>query len=129
MHNIYFQFIRFSIFFMAVLCSCTEPNKKIEKELLWYEQPAKNWNEALPLGNGKLGVMVFGDPINERIQLNDDSMWPADMEDWDLPDGNKNDLTTLRNLLFEGKNEIADSLFVAKMTLAIFSAVGLSCMT
>lgn len=42
---------------------------------LWYKQPAANWNEALPLGNGRLGAMVFGDPIHERIQLNEESLW------------------------------------------------------
>ncbi|WP_223548072.1 glycoside hydrolase N-terminal domain-containing protein [Aestuariivivens sp. NBU2969] len=87
-----------------------------EDDILWYTAPAKNWNEALPLGNGKLGVMVFGDPVNERIQLNDDSMWPADSEDWDAPEGDVNDLNIIRSLLFEGKNHVADSLFVEKFS-------------
>lgn len=42
---------------------------------LWYNQPAKNWNEALPLGNGFIGGMVFGDVKNERIQLNESTIW------------------------------------------------------
>ena len=87
-----------------------------EDDILWYTAPAKSWNEALPLGNGKLGVMVFGDPVNERIQLNDDSMWPADSEDWDAPEGNVDDLNTIRSLLFEGKNHVTDSLFVEKFS-------------
>jgi len=42
---------------------------------LWYTQPAANWNEALPVGNGRLGAMVFGDCVHERIQLNEESIW------------------------------------------------------
>ena len=42
---------------------------------LWYEQPARNWNEALPIGNGRLGAMIFGDPGKEHLQLNEESLW------------------------------------------------------
>ena len=42
---------------------------------LWYRQPAKEWVEALPVGNGRLGAMVFGGINQERIQLNEDSVW------------------------------------------------------
>ncbi len=40
-----------------------------------FDSPAKDWNEALPIGNGRLGGMVFGNPYTERIQLNEDSVW------------------------------------------------------
>ncbi|WP_242158866.1 glycosyl hydrolase family 95 catalytic domain-containing protein [Aestuariivivens sediminis] len=110
------RLVLFSFFMMAVLCACMKSEDRIHKLALWYTQPANDWNEALPLGNGKLGVMVFGNPINERIQLNDDSMWPADSDDWNNPEGNKDDLEAIRNLLFEGKNEKADSLFVNKFS-------------
>ena len=65
------------IVMLAFLVSCNPPEKKIKEDVLWYKQPAEDWNEAMPLGNGKLGAMVFGRTSNERIQLNDDSMWPA----------------------------------------------------
>jgi alpha-L-fucosidase 2 len=42
---------------------------------LWYKQPAANWNEALPIGNGRLGAMVFGGPAQERLQLNEATIW------------------------------------------------------
>ena len=42
---------------------------------LWYAKPAKNWNQALPVGNGLLGAMVFGGTGHERIQCNVDSLW------------------------------------------------------
>jgi len=41
--------------------------------VLWYRQPARHWNEALPLGNGRMGAMVFGGVAQERLQLNEDS--------------------------------------------------------
>ncbi len=100
------------------LISCSNNTKDIvsPENILWYNQPAKNWEEALPLGNGRLGVMVFGNTSNEHIQLNDDSMWPSDNEDWDEPKGNKEDLNHIRELLFKGENTIADSLFVDKFS-------------
>ncbi len=42
---------------------------------LWYTQPAESWNEALPLGSGRIGAMVFGQPEHERIALNEDTLW------------------------------------------------------
>ncbi len=41
---------------------------------LWYDEPATEWTEALPVVNGRLGAMVFGDPENERIQFNEESL-------------------------------------------------------
>ena len=46
-----------------------------EAPVLWYRQPAADWNQALPIGNGRLGAMVFGDARNERIQFNEDTLW------------------------------------------------------
>ncbi len=86
-----------------------------KNDILWYNQPADKWEEALPLGNGRIGVMVFGNPAKEHIQLNDDSMWPSDIG-WDEPKGNKQDLKNIRKLLFEGKNAEADKLFVEKFS-------------
>jgi alpha-L-fucosidase 2 len=42
---------------------------------LWYRAPAKKWTEALPVGNGRLGAMVFGGPEREQLQLNEDTLW------------------------------------------------------
>ena len=56
--------------------------------VIWLEQPAADWNEALPLGNGRLGAMVFGDVRHERLQLNEDTLWsgepmaPPDPDMW-----------------------------------------------
>ena len=54
---------------------------------LWYQSPAEDWNSALPLGNGKLGAMVFGGPVAERIQLNEDSVWSGGFRDRVNPGG------------------------------------------
>lgn len=56
---------------------------------LWYQSPAEDWNSALPLGNGKLGAMVFGGPVAERIQLNEDSVWSGGFRDRVNPDCKK----------------------------------------
>lgn len=82
---------------------------------LWYSQPATQWEEALPLGNGRLGMMVFGNPGKERIQLNDDSLWPAD-DNWGITNGNARDLANIRKLIFEGKATLADSLMVDRFS-------------
>ncbi|MCX5758889.1 MAG: glycoside hydrolase N-terminal domain-containing protein, partial [Candidatus Hydrogenedentes bacterium] len=53
---------------------------------LWYRQPATVWTEALPLGNGRWGAMVFGGLGRERIQLNEDSLWSGGPQDADNPE-------------------------------------------
>ncbi|MGD2175525.1 MAG: glycoside hydrolase family 95 protein, partial [Candidatus Brocadiaceae bacterium] len=69
---------------------------------LWYRQPAEKWTEALAIGNGRLGAMVFGRIDTERIQLNEDSLWTGEPIDRDKPDAAKH-LAEARRLLFAGK--------------------------
>jgi len=71
--------------------------------LLWYQQPAKVWEEALPLGNGTLGAMVFGGVADERIQLNESTLWDGYALD---PNDNSSleNLPEVQRLLFDGKN-------------------------
>jgi alpha-L-fucosidase 2 len=86
-----------------------------EPLVLWYDQPAKVWEDALPIGNGRIGAMVFGRTDTERIQLNDDSLWPAD--EWqDDPDGTPDDLARVRQLIIEGRHGEADDLMVEKFS-------------
>lgn len=96
-------------------CSQNNSKEKQQNSRLWYSQPAEKWEEALPMGNGRLGVMVYGKPSHEHIQLNDDSLWPADLG-WDEPAGDEKDLEKIRELLFKGKNGEADDLFVEKFS-------------
>ena len=58
---------------VAVITNITAQNDTYLK--LWYTQPAKQWVEALPVGNGRLGAMVYGDPSKELIQLNESTVW------------------------------------------------------
>jgi alpha-L-fucosidase 2 len=76
---------------------------------LWYEQPAKVWVEALPVGNGRLGAMVYGDPINETIQLNENTVWAGQPNRNDNPNA-KEALPEVRKLLFDGKYKEAQDL-------------------
>lgn len=85
------------------------------KERLWYKEPATKWMEALPVGNGRLGAMIFGQPINERIQLNEDSMWPGG-PDWGDSKGTPEDLVYIRQLLKEGQYHKADEEIVTRFS-------------
>ena len=76
---------------------------------LWYERPASNWNEALPIGNGRIGAMVFGGTCEERIQLNDESIWAGHVRDRQNPEA-LNSLEKVRQLIFDGHNEEASKL-------------------
>ncbi len=84
--------------------------------MLWYRQPARRWVEALPIGNGRLGCMVFGGIEKERLQLNEDSLWSGGPQpDADRPDSHKH-LAEIRRLLFEGKYAEAERLTNRYMT-------------
>jgi len=76
---------------------------------LWYRKPAREWVEALPVGNGRLGAMVFGAVHTERIQLNEESVWDGYERDTTNPKALES-LPEVRRLLFEGKNAEAKDL-------------------
>ncbi len=84
----------------------TEPARTM---VLWYRQPAADWNEALPIGNGRLGAMIFGRVAAERIQINEDTVWSGYKSDRVNPKALAN-LPKVRRLLFEGKPLEAQSL-------------------
>lgn len=94
----------------------TIPLSHAQKSVIWFENPARNWDEALPVGNGRLGAMVFGIPGKDRIQLNEDSLWPGAPDDWDLAEGNPKDLRQIRDYLIQGDHAKADSLLVLKFS-------------
>ncbi len=76
---------------------------------LWYRRPASVWEEALPIGNGRLGAMVFGGVADERLQLNEDTLWDGYPLDPANPEGLKA-LPEIRRLLFAGQNQLAVDL-------------------
>src|SRR5215211_3486908 len=69
---------------------------------LWYRRPAEQWVEALPIGNGRLGAMIFGGVATERLQLNHDTLWSGAPSDWNNRRA-KDVLPDLRALTFAGK--------------------------
>ncbi|MDB4884047.1 MAG: alpha-L-fucosidase [Gemmatimonadetes bacterium] len=74
---------------------------------LWYRRPAAQWVEALPIGNGRLGAMVFGGIERERLQLNEDSLWSGGPRDWNNPKAPQV-LAEVRRLIAEQKYVEAD---------------------
>jgi len=81
---------------------------------LWYRRPAKVWTEALAIGSGRLGAMVFGGIDHERLQLNEDTLWGGGPYDQNNPDALAA-LPEARRLVFEGKYREADQLVNQKM--------------
>ena len=61
--------------FLFLLLIAQTASAQKQNLVLWYAQPAKDWNEALPIGNGRLGAMIFGRPGDELIQLNEQTLW------------------------------------------------------
>jgi alpha-L-fucosidase 2 len=70
---------------------------------LWFAQPAKEWSEALPVGNGRLGAMVFGGYSTERLALNEDTLWSGGPRDWNNPEA-KEHLPVVRKYVLEDQN-------------------------
>ena len=83
--------------------------------LLWYKRPAANWNEALPLGNGRLGAMVWGDPVHERITLNEDTLWSGYPMYHDSPRAYEA-YKQAQSLVMQGKNAEAQRILEQQMT-------------
>jgi len=78
--------------------------------LLWFQEPAKQWEDALPVGNGRLGAMVYGGVEEERIQLNEDTYWSGGPYSTVVEGGYKH-LPEIQKLLFEGEPLKAHKLF------------------
>ncbi len=76
---------------------------------IWFSRPAEQWNHALPVGNGRLGAMVFGGIESERLQLNEETVWTGKVQDNPNP-GSQKGLEEVRRLLFEGKYEEAEKV-------------------
>lgn len=87
-------------------CTPLDNNKELK---LWYDHPADTWNEALPVGNGRLGAMVFGGVEKEHIQFNEETLWTGEPHVY-AHEGAVNYLEDLRQLLREGKQEEAHEL-------------------
>ena len=73
---------------------------------LWYAKPAEKWTDALPVGNGRLGAMVFGGVDAERLQLNEDTLWSGAPREWNNPNA-KTHLPEMRQLVLEREDYVA----------------------
>jgi alpha-L-fucosidase 2 len=91
------------------LLSCQTAATKGGKLKMWYDKPATVWNEALPVGNGRLGAMIYGDPVNEKIQLNEETFWSGGPSRNDNPKALEA-LPEIQRLIFEGKYQEAEKM-------------------
>ena len=86
----------------------------MSQHLLWYRAPANVWTEALPVGNGRLGAMVFGGTTRERLQINEDTLWAGGPYSQVNPEALPN-LERVRELIFAGRFAEAEALAEAKL--------------
>lgn len=89
----------FTLLFVSNLRMNAE-NRLLE---LWYQQPADEWMKSLPIGNGRLGAMIFGGVNEETIALNESTMWSGEYDENQQKPFGKERLTALRQLFFDGK--------------------------
>lgn len=111
-YTIYFSIV-ISVFTSTKISMSTAADDPVQKPagnwIVWYRQPAAKWVEALPVGNGRLGGMVFGSVDREHIQLNDDTLWDGYPRERINPKALES-LHEVRALLYDGKNKEAEQL-------------------
>ena len=93
---------------LYIVCACCLMAKADDLKL-WYQQPAKVWTEALPLGNSRLGAMVYGGVVNEQIQLNEETVWGGGPHRNDSPKA-FGVLPKVRELIFAGREKEAEKV-------------------
>lgn len=100
-----------SLVFLLIGFSFCNSDKQTSQDLmLWYDAPARIWEEALPLGNGSLGAMVFGNPLNEVYQLNEETLWSGPSEERNNPLGPAA-LPKIREAIDNEDYKLAESLW------------------
>lgn len=97
------------LLFNSLIPNIEAQSNKNNDLTLWYNQPAANWNEALPIGNGRLGAMIFGNPEAELIQLNEESIWAGSQINNNNPEALKN-LPAFRDAIFNNRFEEASDI-------------------
>lgn len=106
---------RFLIIFFASLAVWNIQAQQGGKLKMWYDKPASVWNEALPVGNGRLGAMVFGGPANEKLQLDESSFWSGGPSRNDNPEA-LSALDSVRQSIFSGNYKMAENLINKHIT-------------
>lgn len=107
------------IYYLSTLClilllSCQQKDETTKEQLLWYDQPASKWEEALPIGNGRLGAMIFGHPFQECIQVNEESLWSGAPINSNNPKAIHN-LDKIRELILNHQYQAAKKLAAETM--------------
>jgi len=105
--------MRAVVLFLAGILSLPGQSSQNANHLLWYRQPAAEWNEAMPIGNGRLGAMIFGDPAKDRIQFNESTVWTGEPHEYQRK-GAVEHLPAIRRLLAEGRQKEAEALAMDK---------------
>jgi len=96
------------ICFILLCCICA--NNSLAQDLrLWYTKPAEKWTDALPIGNGRIGAMIYGGVTNDQIQFNEETLWSGKPRNYNKQ-GASAYLPEIRKLLFEGKQKEAEAL-------------------
>ncbi len=90
------------LFSIVLFSGCNSGPWSSDAYVLWYDRPAEEWTEALPVGNGRLGGMLFGDPSAEHLQVNEESLWGGMNVPNNNPDALAN-LPAIRELILDGK--------------------------
>ncbi len=107
--------MRFVFGIASILFVATAVQLRAEAGLnLVYDKPAEKWTEALPIGNGRIGAMVFGGTEEERLQINEDTLWGGGPHDYTNPDAYTH-LEEIRGLIFAGKVDEAEKLSASMM--------------
>ena len=96
------------IFFICMVSALQSTAQQAADEL-WYDAPAKLWTDALPIGNGRIGAMIYGGVAKEHIQFNESTLWTGGPRDYNHP-GASGYLKEIRKLLSEGKQTEAEAL-------------------
>lgn len=108
--NLKYRILIIGLSLLTLSCSKKEEKNHLK---LWYDKPAEQWEEALAIGNGRLGAMVFGNPAKERLQLNEETIWAGEPGN-NLPKGFKDILPEARKLILEGNYKEAEQLIMTK---------------
>ena len=107
-----------TLLILGILAICTGSVQAQPEYKLWYDRPAERWVEALPLGNGRLGAMVYGNPMHDELQLNEETVWGGSPYNNTNPKA-KDALPEIRKLIFEGKNLWRSHLFGGRQRHAL----------
>ena len=102
------QFIIITLLAILTIACITDKSKSTKTDI-WFNQPATTWNEAIPIGNGTLGGMVYGGIESDTIKINEETLWsggPRDLQNYDAI----NHLPKIRQLLLDGKTQKAEKL-------------------